>query len=81
MNLLEVFFSNAACSNANSRFTRRGATAASVIAQTVFLLVGIIGMTRTKAVGDIGIILTALILVFDQQAYTGAGGFAFKHAR
>src|SRR5207249_7173307 len=43
------------------------ATAAAIIAQAVFGLVGEVGVAGTKLVLDLGIVLGALVGVFDQQ--------------
>ena len=37
-------------------------------------------MTGTEFVGDVGIVLGALIGVFDQQADGGSGGHTFENA-
>ncbi len=50
------------------RLTGRGPSAAAVVVQAVFDVIGVAGMTRTIDVLDRGIVLGALIDVVDQQA-------------
>ena len=61
-------------------FTCRGATATAMVAKTVFLRVGVIGVPRTERLADIAVILTALIFVADQQCNWRACGLALEHA-
>ena len=41
--------------------------------------VGIIGVTWAKLIFNVGIVLRALIGVFNEQTNAGAGGGIFKH--
>jgi hypothetical protein len=68
------FSRDGAGGDAGRGFARRGATAAAVIAQAVFGLIGEVGMTGTKLVLDLGIVLGALVGILDQQRDRGAGG-------
>ena len=77
----QEFLGNTACRNTNSRFTGRRAATTTVIPRAVFLMIGVIRMTGTETVFDIGIVTTALIGILDQQANAGTGGFTFKHTR
>src|SRR6202012_3816160 len=63
------------------RLTRRGSASAAVVAESILLLVGVIGMARTEAVLDLLVIARALILVLDQEADRRTGGPALEHAR
>src|SRR5690554_2422528 len=57
-----------------------GATAAAVVADTIFVMVGIIGVGRTKLILDIAVIPGALIGIFDQQPNRRPRGHTFEHA-
>ena len=46
----------------------------------VFVVVGVVGMTRPKAVFDIRVIFGFLIGVVNNHADRSTGGLAFKHA-
>ena len=52
---------------------RRGAPAAAVVADSVFFPVGVVGVPRTEPVGDIAVVLRALVGVLDQQLDRSAG--------
>ena len=53
--------------DARRGLARRRTSAAAIIAQAVFGLIGEVGMARAKLVLDLGIVLGALIGVLDQQ--------------
>ena len=59
---------------------RRGAAAAAIVAHPVFLPIGIVGVAGAKPVGDVAVILRALVGVFDQQLDRGPGGDPVEHA-
>ena len=67
--------------NAHRGFARRRTAAPAVIAETVFLRIGIVGMPRTERLGDVAVILAALILVTDQEGDRRPGTAPFKDAR
>jgi hypothetical protein len=48
-------------------FARRGAPAAAVVAHAIFDVIGEIGMAGPIALGDVGVILRALVGVLDQH--------------
>ncbi len=56
---------HSACGNPHRGFARRRASAASIVADAVFLDVGEVGVAGTVLVLDLGIVFRALILVFD----------------
>ena len=63
---------------------RRGASAAAIVAQAVFGLIGEIGVAGAKLVLDVGIVLRALVGVLDQQRDRRAGrhlhaGLGMRH--
>jgi hypothetical protein len=77
---LEPFLGHGTCGHGGRRQACRGAAAAARIADAVLLEVGVVGMTGTKALRDIGVILAALIGVADQQGNRRARGPAFVDA-
>ncbi len=78
--LLEPLLGDHARGDAHGGFARRRAPAAARIANAVLLPVGVIRMARTELLGDVAVILAALIGIADQQADRRAGGTAFVHA-
>ena len=67
--------------HATCGFARRGAPATARIAQSVFGIIGIIGVAGPVFGGDVAIILRTLIDILDHQADRRAGGLSFIHAR
>src|SRR6185437_10850720 len=65
--------------NARRGLARRGAAAAAVVADAVFLPVGIVGMARPEAVLDRRVVLAARILVLDHERDRRARGLTFEH--
>ena len=53
---------------------------AAVVADAVFLPVGVIGVARTKGVDEIAVITAALIFVPDQEGNGSARGVALEHS-
>ena len=78
--LVQPFLGDGACRHAACRLARRGTAAAAIVADAVFLPVGVVGVAGTEGVGDIAVVLAALVFVADQQRDGRAGGFAFEHA-
>ncbi|CNU74083.1 Uncharacterised protein [Salmonella enterica subsp. enterica serovar Bovismorbificans] len=76
----QVFLGDRPCRYAHRGFTRGRTSTATVIAQAVFLLIGVIRVSRTKNIFNRAVVLRALIGVFNQQANAGAGRHAIKHA-
>ena len=76
----KVFFGNRPGRYAHRGFARRRTTAAAIVAQTILLLVGVIGVARTEQIFDRAVILRTLIGVLNQQTDTGPGGNAFEDA-
>ncbi|KPX58538.1 Uncharacterized protein ALO53_04577 [Pseudomonas amygdali pv. photiniae] len=76
----QVFLGNRPRCHAHGGFPCRTAAAAAVIANTVLVVVGVIGMSRTEQVLDSRIILGLLVCVADQQAYGGTCGFTLEDA-
>src|SRR5207247_7942822 len=52
----------------------------AVIPDAVFLPVGVVGVARPEAVGDVAVILRALIDIVDHQLDRRAGSLALEHA-
>ena len=67
LHLGQDFARDGAGRDARGGLARRGTSAAAIIAQAVFGLIGEVGMARAKLVLDLGIVLGALIGVLDQQ--------------
>ena len=59
---------------------RRRASAAARVAEAVFLRVGVVGVAGAEGLGDVAVVLAALVFVADQQRDRRAGGLAFVHA-
>jgi hypothetical protein len=59
---------------------RRRTAAAARIAHAVLMPIGVVCMARAETVGDIAVVLAALVFIFDQQRNRGAGGHALVHA-
>src|SRR6266436_537824 len=56
------------------------AAAAAIIADAVFLPVGVVGVAGTEAVGDVAVIPRALVDIVDHQVDRRAGGRALEGA-
>jgi hypothetical protein len=65
--LAQPFLCDGARRDAHRGFARRRTTAAAIVAETVFLPVGVVGMAGAEGLGDVAVILAALVLVADQQ--------------
>ena len=61
----QPFFRNCSGCNAGSGFAGGTSTAAAIVACTVFMPVGVIGMTGAEAGGDIAIVFAALVGIAD----------------
>ncbi len=77
---LQVFLGDGTGRNTHRRLTRRGAAAAAIVAEAVFLRVGVVGMAGTERRGDVGVVLGFLVGVLDQKADGRARGPALEHA-
>ncbi|AEM42160.1 hypothetical protein KVU_2321 [Ketogulonicigenium vulgare WSH-001] len=77
---LQHLAGDTASGDARRSLARGRASTTAIIADAVFLVIGDIGVTGTKALGDIAIIFRALVGVADQQLDRGAGGLALEHA-
>src|SRR3546814_1058077 len=64
-----------------SRVAGRGSPSATLIAKALFCCIGIIGMSGPIGLGDLRIILRALVDILNHQADRRAGGPALEHAR
>src|SRR3546814_79922 len=78
--LLQPLFSNGAGGNTDCGLSRTGTAATAIIANAVFLPVGVVGMTRPEGVGNIAVILAALVFIADQQGDGGTCSLAFENA-
>ncbi len=67
-------------SNADRRFARRLPAAAAMIANTVFLPIGVVGVTGAKGIGDRRVILAARVLVANQERDRRSGRPSFENA-
>ncbi|ABA48712.1 hypothetical protein BURPS1710b_1866 [Burkholderia pseudomallei 1710b] len=62
------------------RQPRGRAAAAAIVAHAVLLPVGVIGMARAERLGDVAVVLAALVGVADQERDRRAGRHALEHA-
>ena len=76
----EEFLGNRPGGHAHGGFTRRGTTAAAIVAQTIFLLVGVVSVSRTENVLNGAVVLRTLVGILNQQANAGPGGHALEYA-
>src|SRR5262249_2233259 len=60
--------------DARRRLARAGPAATAIVADAVFLPVGIVGVAGPELVGDVGIVAAALVDVVDDDADGRAGG-------
>jgi hypothetical protein len=73
-NAIQNLARNRASRDARRRLTRRRAPTAAIIADAIFHIIGIIGVSWAIAVFDVTIILAALIDILDQKRNRRAGG-------
>src|SRR5262249_21991310 len=67
--------------DAARRLARRGAAAAAIVADAVFLPVGVVGVARPEAVLDRAVVLRALVDIVDDERDRRAGGQPLEDAR
>src|SRR3546814_2727941 len=72
---------DAASCHPGRRFAGRGSPAAAIIAKAVFGVIGIIGMSGPIGLGDLRIILRALVDILNHQDNRRAGGPALEIGR
>lgn len=77
---LQVFAGNGTGRHAHGCFPGGRTPTTTVVAHTVFMVVGVIGMCRAEAVFDRRVVLGFLIGIANQQADWTAGGFALENA-
>ena len=80
MFFFQPFFSDCSGGNTCGGLAGGTSTAAAIVACTVFVPVGVIGVTRAETGGDIAIVFAALVGITDQEGDGGAGGFTFEYA-
>ena len=78
--LAEDFFGDGTSGNAADGFAGAGAAAALPVAESVFGLVGVVGVGGAELGGHLGIGFGAHVLVFHPHGDGGAKGFAFEGA-
>ena len=78
--LAQPFFGHGAGGHAGGGFARRTAAAAAIIADAVFMPIGVVGMAGAELLGDIAVVAAALVGVADEEGDGRAGGAPFKHA-
>src|SRR3569623_317650 len=76
----QIFLGDGPRRHPHRGFARRRTTAAAIITQTVFLLIGVVGVTGAELLGDLAVILGALIDIVDDEANRRASGLALEHA-
>ncbi|MNF52088.1 hypothetical protein D3C84_334280 [compost metagenome] len=75
----QVLLGNGAGGHAHGGLARRAAAAATVVAQAVLVMVGVVGVGRAEQVLDRRVVLGLLVGIADQQADGAAGGLALEH--
>ena len=60
--------------------TRRGASASTVVAYAVLLVISIVGMRRAEELAHVIVVGGVLIGVSHHEAYGASSGFAFEDA-
>ncbi len=80
MPLAEPLARDRARGDAHGGLARRLPAAAAVIADAVFVPIGVIGVPGPERVGDARVVLAARVLVADQKRDRRAGRDAFEHA-
>ena len=78
--LTESQFGKGSGNNATDGLASRRASAATVVADAVFLPVGEVGMTGTEHVAKVVVVVAVLILVADDEADGLTGRLALEHA-
>src|SRR6185295_20089543 len=78
--LLEILARDRARGDAHHRLARGRAAAAAVIADSVFLLIRVVGVAGTKRILDLRVVAALLIDVLDEQADRRARRDAFEDA-
>ena len=76
----EEFLGNRSGSHAHSGFTGRGTTAAAIVAQAIFLFVGVVSVARAENVFNRAVILRTLIGILNQQTNAGPGSHPLEYA-
>src|SRR5262245_3609928 len=77
---MQVLARDGAGRDAHHRLARRCAATAAVIAQTVFLLIRVIGVSGPKAITDLLVVVGALVGVLDDEADRRSGRAALENA-
>src|SRR5688572_15147024 len=78
--LSEILARDRTGGDTHDRLARRGSAAAAIIANAVFLLIGVIGVARPKAILDLRVVAALLVDVLDEQADRRARRAPFEHA-
>lgn len=78
--LAQPFFCHCAGGDAGGSFAGGASAAAPVVADAVFVPVGVVGVAGAELAGDCTVVFAALVGVADEEGDGGAGGCAFKHA-
>src|SRR5438128_8203681 len=78
--LMQPFLRDRAGGDPHRRLARRGTPAAAIIADAVLVAIHVVGMSRAKRIGNVGVIFAALILVADEQRDRCPGRAALEYA-
>src|SRR5215467_3065871 len=68
------------CRNARGSFAGRGASAPAIVTHAILLPIGVVGVSRAEAIGDVAIIPSSLVGVLYQQLDGRARRHPVKHA-
>src|SRR5690348_3341662 len=71
---------NRAGGHAHGRLARRLPAAAAIVANAVLLPIRVVGVTGTKGIGNVRVVLAARILIADQERDRRSRRQAFEHA-
>src|SRR5207302_1634852 len=77
--LAQPLLGDRAGGDADRRLARGGAAGAAMVAQAVFLPVGVVGVPGPESVGERAVVLAPLVFVSDDKADRRAGRPAFEH--
>ena len=78
--LAQPFFGHGTGGHAGGGFARRASATAAIVADAVFVPIGVVGMARAELLGDVAVVAAALVGVADEEGDGRAGGAPFKHA-
>src|SRR5690606_31732039 len=79
--LAQIFTSDRARRDTHYGFARRRPATATIVAEAIFLLIGVVSVPGAEAILDLVVVARTLIGVLDHHADRRAGGAALEHPR